>query len=620
MHQATVLGGVRRVAGRTLVLIAALIAALLFSTMANLTATARAGQQSDPLKAVVVVGPFSELTADALADAELISDAAEAQGMTVTRIFHPEATWSRVVDAANGANLFVYLGHGNGWPSPYPPFQEDTKDGLGLNYPDPTMRGAYQTKYYGANKIVDQIQFAPNAVVILNMACYSAGHGEQHHPTPSRSLAVERVDNYASGFLTAGASVVAALEYDWIPNFVNALADEHASMDSLFRMNFDPTPVPNNHPYWGWVGWDPTYHDSVRTPGARMLIDPHPTQSYRRAITGDLEMTTDEWQGAGGSGDTDAPLISNLAGVQSADTLPGGEQGAVVFTPNGDGLSDSLTVSHTVSEPAYLDVDVHDVDSGALMRRFTTWTDGGAGSLVWDGNKNDGSAVPGGRYDISVTPKDRAGNVGATETTRARAYRTMTSPAATPGFFFSADGDALASSATLSVTLTEPATMTWTILDASGAPVRTLMANEVQSAGAVSVTWDGKDAQGMNAPNGMYTQVLTAVTAGGTYSHSLSIRLMPFKINAPVWSGPAGTKVTFTINSAEPLTGWPRIEVRQPGLPMYTGYPLRFSAKKFKTTITFRSGGQPGPVAIKVIGTDTGGGKQNQTVYFTLTP
>nr|MBA2570539.1 hypothetical protein [Chloroflexota bacterium] len=66
-------------------------------------------------------------------------------------------------------------------------------------------------------------------------------------------------------------------------------------------------------------------------------------------------------------------------------------------------------------------------------------------------------------------------------------------------------------------------------------------------------------------------------------------------------------------------TGWPRFEIRQPGLSMYTGYPMRYSSKKFKVTVTFKSGGTTGPVSIKVIGTDVAGGTQNQTVTFQLT-
>ena len=51
---------------------------------------------------------------------------------------------------------------------------------------------------------------------------------------------------------------------------------------------------------------------------------------------------------------------------------------------------------------------------------------------------------------------------------------------------------------------------------------------------------------------------------------------------------------------------------------MYTGYPVRYSEKVFKFTVTFKSGGTPGPVKIKIIGTDTGGGKQQKVYTFDL--
>ena len=67
-----------------------------------------------------------------LTDAELLAQAAESYGMDVHRIFFPNATWDEVVATRPDADLFVYMGHGNGWPSPYGPFQEDTKDGIGV--------------------------------------------------------------------------------------------------------------------------------------------------------------------------------------------------------------------------------------------------------------------------------------------------------------------------------------------------------------------------------------------------------------------------------------------------------------------------------------------------------
>jgi hypothetical protein len=84
-------------------------------------------------RAVIIAGPAASSTSHFLDDARIMADQAEAAGMNVTRIFHPHATWERVLHAAQGANLVVYMGHGNGWPSPYAPFQERTKNGMGLD-------------------------------------------------------------------------------------------------------------------------------------------------------------------------------------------------------------------------------------------------------------------------------------------------------------------------------------------------------------------------------------------------------------------------------------------------------------------------------------------------------
>ena len=95
-----------------------------------------------------------------------MADAAEQQGMEVVRIFHPNATKERVKRHANGAHLFIYAGHGNGWPSAFGPFQERTKNGIGIN-PTKGDRTTSNVKYYGADWLRANIELAPDAVVIL---------------------------------------------------------------------------------------------------------------------------------------------------------------------------------------------------------------------------------------------------------------------------------------------------------------------------------------------------------------------------------------------------------------------------------------------------------------------
>ena len=103
---------------------------LLTSSVLNLAASARA---QSPKRAVIVSGPVHSLTDRYLDYARAMADAAEAQGMEVIRIFHPNATVERVKNHASGADLFIYVGHGNGWPSAYGSLDESTKNGLGLD-------------------------------------------------------------------------------------------------------------------------------------------------------------------------------------------------------------------------------------------------------------------------------------------------------------------------------------------------------------------------------------------------------------------------------------------------------------------------------------------------------
>ena len=66
------------------------------------------------------------------------------------------------------------------------------------------------TKYWGEYYIHTQIDLAPNAVVILNRLCYASGNSEWGRANPTKTVAKQRVQNYASGFLRAGARAVFA--------------------------------------------------------------------------------------------------------------------------------------------------------------------------------------------------------------------------------------------------------------------------------------------------------------------------------------------------------------------------------------------------------------------------
>ena len=170
----------------------------------NPTPVAAAGK-----KVVIVVGPAGSNTANYIYNAKKLAAQARSYGATVYELYSPHATWARVKQYAQGANLFIYLGHGNGYPSPYGAFSKYSKDGLGLN----TVDGSTRHTYYGEYYVDRYLQFAPNAVVILNRLCYASGNNEWGAGNPTKATAIKRVDNYGAGFLRTGARAVFAARF-----------------------------------------------------------------------------------------------------------------------------------------------------------------------------------------------------------------------------------------------------------------------------------------------------------------------------------------------------------------------------------------------------------------------
>jgi len=248
-------------------------------------------QVVDGLRAVLVVGPSGETKTNIVRANEFAAKAAS-YGMQVTKIYAPCATWEMVRDAAQGANLVAYWGHGNGWPSPYGSglAGETTKDGMGLSYycNDTSLRPDYK----GAKLIREQIRLAPNSVVVLSHLCYSAGNAEPGFPIPSPDVAKQRIDNHANGWLSAGAKAVFAYASGDAAMILDGLFKGTRSLDDVFEIVGR-----ERRPYYGFVGFSDYYEPSSRVPGNTIHIDPGVTEGYLRAITGDLSYTTDQWRG-----------------------------------------------------------------------------------------------------------------------------------------------------------------------------------------------------------------------------------------------------------------------------------------------------------------------------------
>lgn len=228
-------------------------------------------------KVVVVVGPTNGMTATYISRAKRIADQARDLGAAVTEIYTPRATWSRVAQAAQGARLLVYLGHGSGYPSPYG-FDTAKADGMGLN-PGPDSGRTHPVRYYGEDRIASRIRLAPGAVVLLNHLCYASGSGEPGMSEPSWKTARRRVDNYAAGFLEAGAGAVIADAYVDVRHEVRAIL-EGSNMLAAWRSD----PNHNGHERSFTSRRHPTYTN---------YLDPtRRSTAFYRAITTKPSFTT----------------------------------------------------------------------------------------------------------------------------------------------------------------------------------------------------------------------------------------------------------------------------------------------------------------------------------------
>jgi hypothetical protein len=231
-------------------------------------------------KVVIVVGPVGSSTSDYIYNAKKLAAQARSYGATVYEIYTPHATWSRVKSLSQGANVFIYLGHGNGYPSPYGAFNKYTKDGLGLN----TSDGSTSHKYYGEYYVDHYLNFAPNAVVILNRLCYASGNSEPGMALPTKSTAIKRVDNFGAGFLRTGARAV----------FAEGTASASYILYGLFKTTRTMKQI-----FWS----DPARSgaidftfSSVRTSGKTAIMDPKSSGRYYRSVIGTLSMTAATWR------------------------------------------------------------------------------------------------------------------------------------------------------------------------------------------------------------------------------------------------------------------------------------------------------------------------------------
>ena len=318
----------------SVVVLVAVLAMLAIGPVTSVAAASRAAP-----KVVLIVGPAGAATDDYR---RLANEAAvEAAKFTrnVTRIYSPDATWPAVRQALQGASIVVYLGHGNGWPSRYrdalyPP----TQNGFGLN----PHAGAGDThQYFGEERIAGEVKLAENAVVIFSHLCYASGNSEPGLPEGSLDVGQQRVDNYAAGFIRAGAAAVIAEAHMGPAYYVRSILEGRGSIDGIWR----DAPTENGNLL---------RFESQRSPGYTAQMDPDRATSgfYRSIVLRDGLAAANVLAGATGTTAPLPPLEPTLAGLGVEFDTPG------LATPPTAGSKTNLTFAFAASDPSVLPADL----------------------------------------------------------------------------------------------------------------------------------------------------------------------------------------------------------------------------------------------------------------------
>jgi len=527
---------------------------------------------SGEAKVVIIVGATHGATASYRADADRAYAEAIKYTSNVLKVYSPNATWARVKAAVAGASVVIYMGHGNGWPSPYTyDARYTTKDGFGLNATDGA--GDYNNVYYG-EPFVSTLDLAPGAVILLHHLCYAAGNSEPGQAEPSVSVARQRVDNYAAGFLKAGAAAVIADGHAGPEGYLRALFTTQQPIESLWASQ------PNSN---GNIVSFP----SVRTPGATAYQDPTtPTSGFYRSLVVRSSGAAGGNLVNSGAGDTSldpagltvpgnasvategANLFSDPSTGIASRALPAGTRlrlidppsafgvaaqgfvpvrglddpgisgymsvvdlvardsagpalrsldlGGGVISPNGDGIADQAVIAGTFTESVTWSATIQGPGGYPLVQQ------GGAGSsfgLTWNPAAT-GQSVPDGSYTLSISatdawqnrPLDARGTIVVDSTP---SQLTSLTPGPATILSFSPNGDGYRDTIALTAVTAEPGSVVTSVRDAYGSTVKSWTVTA--GPGPTSVAWDGRDSAGSIAPDGRYVlSVVPRDAAGNT--------------------------------------------------------------------------------------------------------
>ncbi len=154
---------------------------------------------------------------------------------------------------------------------------------------------------------MEHLHLAPNAVVLLHHLCYASGNTEPGLSEGTEAASIQRVDNYAAGFIAAGAKAVVAEAHLGPAYYVRALLRSQQSIEQIWRAS------PNNNGNTFAVA-------SQRSPGFSERLDPDRPSGgfYRSLVSQGLSSTQMRATATGTTRGTDVvqqPVTPSLVGA-----------------------------------------------------------------------------------------------------------------------------------------------------------------------------------------------------------------------------------------------------------------------------------------------------------------
>jgi flagellar hook assembly protein FlgD len=189
------------------------------------------------------------------------------------------------------------------------------------------------------------------------------------------------------------------------------------------------------------------------------------------------------------------------------------------FSPNGDGVQDSLTITPAnLSVEGLIEASLELLDEKGLVRRTVKTAPPLPTSIVFDGKDESGKTLPDGMYTVRGTAVYENGteSIAVTDafgldTTPPKAEVRVSTP------IFSPNGDGNKDEVTLLFDVSKPALWKGTVVDEKG---KLIISYELDGIPPKQIVLDGKDADGKVLPDGTYTAFLEGRDAAGNIGAS----------------------------------------------------------------------------------------------------